>query len=137
MRYYAVIDTNVLVSAMLRANSNSGSVLKEALCGEIIPLINDEIRLEYNDVLHRPKFQFDTISVKTVIDRIVARGIRVNAHPVAEMLPDPKDVIFYEVVMEQRKNEDAYLVTGTLKHFPQQPFVVTPKEMLDIIASGL
>ncbi len=137
MRYYAVIDTNVLVSAMLRANSNSGSVLKEALCGEIIPLINDEIRLEYNDVLHRPKFQFDTISVKTVIDRIVARGIRVNAHPVAEMLPDPKDVIFYEVVMEQRKNEDAYLVTGNLKHFPQQPFVVTPKEMLDIIASGL
>ena len=54
--------------------------------------------------------------------------------PVEEIIPDPKDVVFYEVVMEGRKEyEDAYLVTGNIKHFPARSFVVTPKEMLDII----
>lgn len=43
--------------------------------------------------------------------------------------------MFYEVVMEQRKSSDAYLVTGNIKHFPVEPYVVTPKEMMDIILS--
>lgn len=49
--------------------------------------------------------------------------------------PDPKDTVFYEVVMERRKTDDAYLVTGNLKHFPVKPFVVTPRQMLDLILS--
>ena len=28
------------------------------------------------------------------------------------------DLVFYEVVMEKRKADDAYLITGNLKHFP-------------------
>lgn len=36
--------------------------------------------------------------------------------------------------MEGRKEHDnAYLVTGNIKHFPIKPYIVTPKEMLDII----
>ena len=42
----------------------------------------------------------------------------------------PKDVVFYEVTLSK---EDAYLVTGNIKHFPQKPFVVTPAEMIAII----
>lgn len=136
MRYFAVIDTNVLVSAMLRANSNPGFVLKEVLCGDIIPLLNDEILSEYHDVLHRPKFRFDATAVQKLLDRIIARGIRVDAKPIAEVLPDPKDVVFYEVAMEGRRSENAYLVTGNLKHFPRKPFIVTPKEMVEIVAQG-
>ena len=30
----------------------------------------------------------------------------------------PKDVVFYAVLMEKRKEEEAYLVTGNLKHYP-------------------
>lgn len=52
-------------------------------------------------------------------------------------LPDPKDRVFYEVVMEERKHEDTYLVTGNIKHFPIKPYVVTPREMLDIILEGI
>lgn len=48
-------------------------------------------------------------------------------------LPDPKDRVFYEVVMEKRKGDDAYLVTGNIKHFPTRPFIVTPRQMLNII----
>ena len=42
---------------------------------------------------------------------------------------------FYEVVMEERKEENAYLVTGNIKHFPTKPFIVTPRQLLDIILS--
>lgn len=42
------------------------------------------------------------------------------------------DLIFYEVVMEKR-DDDAYLVTGNLRHFPNKPFIVTPAEMMALI----
>ncbi len=133
MKYYAVIDTNVLVSALFSAESVPGKVAFEALEGCIIPLINDEIIAEYNDVLYRRKFHFEWSAVKLLIDTIIKRGLPVDAGPVSDFIPDPKDVVFYAVVMEQRKSDDAYLVTGNSKHFPTKTFVVTPREMLDII----
>ena len=39
----------------------------------------------------------------------------------------------FAFVMEERKDRDAYLVTGNIKHFPIKPFIVTPRQMLDII----
>ena len=56
-----------------------------------------------------------------------------DADPIDIELPDPKDRVFYEVTMEGRKTTNAYLVTGNIKHFPVKPFIVTPREMLDII----
>ena len=56
-----------------------------------------------------------------------------DAAAVEDSISDPDDAIFYEVVMEARGNTDAYLVTGNIKHFPVRPYVVTPKEMLDIL----
>ena len=50
----------------------------------------------------------------------------------SEYFPDPKDVVFYEVALSK---EDAYLVTGNKKHFPQTLIVVTPAEMLEILES--
>ena len=133
MTYYAVIDTNVLVSAMLKADSIPGAVVKEVLAGRIIPLISDEIIMEYRDVLHRSKFRFDPRAVKVMLDGLIARALPVDAGPIEDILPDPKDIVFYEVVMEQRKTDDAYLVTGNLKHFPSSPYIVTPREMLEIL----
>lgn len=133
MRYYAVIDTNVLVSAMLKWESVPGSVLLEALTGKITPLLNEEIVLEYRNVLNRPKFHFSPEAVDIFLEGLTRRGLFVNAESIEALLPDPKDVGFYEVVMEMRKSEDAYLVTGNLKHFPSKTFIVTPREMLDIL----
>jgi hypothetical protein len=52
---------------------------------------------------------------------------------IEEVIPDPKDIVFYAVLMEKSKDEEAYLVTGNLKHFPMRTYIVTPKEMLDIL----
>jgi len=136
VKYYAVIDTNVLVSAMLRWESVPGSVTEETLTGRIIPLLNDEIIAEYRDVLNRPKFRFPADAVEVVINELIKRGIFLNGETVDEVIPDPKDAVFYQVVMEARKTDPAYLVTGNLKHFPVRSFVVTPREMLEIINSN-
>lgn len=64
--------------------------------------------------------------MEILIDGIVDRGIFVDAVPVEEIIPDPKDIVFYEVVMKGRtEHDDAYLVTGNIKHFPVKAFIVT------------
>lgn len=132
-KYYVVIDTNVLVSAMLKWNSVPGSIVAMAFDGTIIPILNVDILKEYRAVLMRPKFHLTEEIVDTALDAIEAKGILVDAEPLDIVLPDPKDRVFYEVVMEKRKDEDAYLVTGNIKHFPTKPFVVTPRQLLDLI----
>lgn len=135
MKYYAVIDTNVLVSAMLRWNSVPGCVLEHAFVGDIIPLLNEQVLKEYMEVLRRPKFHFDEEKINIIIDEIVKRGIFVDAEHTGEVLPDPKDIVFYEIVMEKRKHDEAFLVTGNIKHFPVESYIVTPREMLTILES--
>jgi len=120
---------------MLKWEFVPGSVLVEALTGKITPLLNEEIVLEYRAVLSRPKFHFPPEAVGIFLEGLIKRGLFIDADSIEENLPDPKDVVFYEVVMEMRKSEDAYLVTGNLKHFPSKTFIVTPREMLDILSS--
>ena len=136
MKYYAVLDTNVLVSALLARKSVPAQVLDEAVDGRIVPLYDNEILAEYEDVLRRDKFPFQEQEVQAVINAICRRGICVEAEQIGVLLPDPDDVVFYAVVMQKKKEGDAYLVTGNQKHFPREPFIVTPKEMVEIIESG-
>ena len=133
MIYYAVLDTNVLVSAMLKTRSVPGQVLAEALNGDIIPVLNDGIITEYEDVLSRPKFRFDRRAVRVFMDELKRRAVYVDEGLIDDEVPDPKDVVFYAVLMEKRREEEAYLVTGNLKHFPMRAYIVTPREMLDIL----
>ncbi len=135
MKYYAVVDTNVLISAMLKNSSIPGQVIAEALNGDIIPVLNNEIIAEYEDVLNRPKFRFDKQAVKVLLDELKRRAVYSDYGLIDDEIPDVKDVVFYAVLMEKRKEEDAYLVTGN-KHFPMRTYIVTPREMLDIIEEG-
>jgi len=133
MKYYVVIDTNVLVSAVLKSHSVPGSIVELAFDGPIIPILNEAIEKEYQEVLSRPKFHLPGYLIEGIMSTFHKRAIYVDAEHLDVELPDPKDLVFYEVVMEERKEEDAYLVTGNIRHFPNKPFIVTPREMLDII----
>ena len=136
MSYYVVIDTNVLVSAMLKWESIPGCIMEMVFEGPIIPVVNECIVKEYRGVLSRPKFHFTEDIINDVLDNIERQGIYVDTESIDIELPDSKDRVFYEVVMEERKAEAAYLVTGNIKHFPVKPFIVTPREMIDIILSS-
>lgn len=137
MKYYAVIDTNVLVSAMLKWDSVPGNILELAFGGMIVPLLNEPIMKEYQEVLRRPKFHLTEDIIRNVLAEINRFGVYVDAPELDIDLPDPKDRVFYEVVMEERKTEDAYLVTGNIRHFPEKPYIVTPRQMLDIIIGDM
>ncbi len=136
MKYYAVIDTNVLVSAMIKWNPVPGNIMELTFDGSIVPILNEQIVKEYREVLTRPKFHFTKEIIRDVLENIRSKGLYVDEEHLEIELPDPKDRVFYEVVMEKRKTEDAYLVTGNIRHFPTKPFIVTPREMIDIILSG-
>jgi putative PIN family toxin of toxin-antitoxin system len=133
LKYYAVIDTNVLVSALLKWDSVPGNVLQFTITGVVTPVLNEDILREYREVLLRKKFHFPESVVDAILDNLAAQAVFINEEKLDVNLPDPKDVVFYEVVMEERKNQDAFLVTGNLKHFPVERFIVTPRQFLDIL----
>lgn len=134
MAYYAVIDTNVFISALLSKNSDAATVKvsQAILDGSIVPLYHDDILTEYDDVLHREKFNFREGTIQLVLNAVKKFGIEVFPQPTGEILIDMDDLIFYEVAMEKRE-DDAYLVTGNQKHYPIKNFIVTPAEMIRII----
>ena len=57
---YAVIDTNVLVSALISRHPDTATVQVVSAISKsrFRPLYNKEILEEYRDVLSRPKFSF-------------------------------------------------------------------------------
>jgi len=134
MIWYAVIDTNVLVSALLSSNDMAATVqvVGRMIAGQIVPIYSREIMNEYEEVLSRKKFKFSQEMVKYILKSIEKYGILVEPQPTEVILPDMKDLPFYEVVMEKRKDR-AYLVTGNLKHFPKESYIVTAREMIDIL----
>lgn len=129
---HAVIDTNVIVAALLTTNQLSATVkvVNALLNGTIKPLYNEEILTEYDDVLRRAKFHFTTATIDLLINEIRRVGINADRVNTDEHFPDPDDAVFYEVALSK---DDAYLVTGNIKHFPRTPIVVTPAEMMAII----
>ena len=134
MVYYAVIDTNVFILALLSKHSDVATVrvIEAMFDGKIIPLYHEDILAEYDEVLHRSKFHFKEETVQLVINAVKQYGIEVFPQPTGEILVDMDDLIFYEVAMEKRE-DDAYLITGNKKHYPIRDFIVTPAEMMEII----
>lgn len=70
--------------------------------------------------------------IRYILSSLEKYGVLIEPSATGKILPDMKDLPFYEVVMEKRE-ENAYLVTGNLKHFPSEPFIVTARQMLDIL----
>jgi predicted nucleic acid-binding protein len=134
---YVILDTNVVVSAMLsrlRSDAATAKTLEYVFLGKVVPVYNDEIIDEYIEVLSRPKFRFDKELINIVISHIRRVGISSDRLQSDEEFPDKDDVVFYEVTLSQlKKDEHTYLVTGNLKHFPMKSFVVTPREFVEIV----
>lgn len=133
-KFYAVFDTNVLVSALMTTRSDSPTVqlVDHVLSGRIELLYNDEILEEYVDVLNRSKFHFSSERVEAMLS-LVRLGIPMTRVESGEAFPDPDDRVFYEVALSK---DGSYMVTGNRRHFPQTPIVVSPAEMVEIIRAS-
>ncbi len=100
------------------------------LSGKIKPLYNDEILDEYFDVLNRSKFHLSEIRIIELLNFFKENGINTSRFPFDGDMPDEDDRVFYEVSLSE---EDSFLVTGNLKHFPKTPKVITAAQMIEIL----
>jgi len=133
-KYYAAIDTNVILSALLSKKDDVATVqvIEAVLIGKITPLYHQDIITEYSDVLTRPEFNLNTKAVSNIIMAIKQYGIDVMPKPTGEILIHMDDLIFYEVTMDKR-DHGAFLVTGNKKHYPVKSFIVSPAEMMQVL----
>lgn len=98
-----------------------------------IPCYDYRIIDEYYNVLMRPKFQFSSNEVNALLDWFIHYGYSVTPIPLnisfideEDKNIDEEDKKFYEVA----KYCDAQLITGNLKHFPNDPLVISVKQFL-------
>lgn len=129
---YAVIDTNVLVSALITKNPEAATakVVRLLLEQEFVPLYDADIIAEYEDVLHRSKFPILKETADALISFIIENGIESSRVDFEESMPDEDDRVFYEVSLSQ---DDSFLVTGNLKHYPTSTRVITPADFVNLI----
>lgn len=133
-----VLDTNVVISALLSPHGAPGRLLDLVIADELRALVDDRITAEYRAVAHRPRFGFAPADVDRVLDALQSLGEHVAAGPLAVALPDPDDVAFLEVAAAGRADA---LVTGNARHFvPRRGAhgvaVRSPREVLDALRSG-
>ena len=140
MIYYAVIDSNVLVSALLKEFSNPWKVLQFVRIGKIIPLYNKEMLIEYGEVLRRKeKYNFPEEEIQEVINLLITTGMRFNGSQVDELFTDGDDIKFYSVAITAINYISPYskLVTGNKKDFPVKEFIVSADEMVEIVEKDI
>ncbi len=128
-----VLDTNVVVSALLKAESLPARLLAAVLRGDLRIAFDARILTEYRDVLLRQKFGFEPTRVDMVLEAVERDGIAVAALMWTLSLPDADDVKFLEVASALEPS--AVVITGNIRHFPEESRgtvrVVTPHDFLE------
>ena len=133
-----VLDTNVLVSALLLQGSVPDQVLDTVLSGRSRLVLDGRIMREYRTVLERPEFGFPAERVEDVLV-LLDRSEWILADPMDLRIPDEADLPFIEVAVAG--GADA-LVTGNTKHFAMSKGqldvrVLTPRQYLDWLAGRM
>lgn len=112
-----VIDTNVIVSALLSPNGNAAKFIGDVLDEKYEVIITDSIYSEYDEVLHRRRFNIDEDIISFILSWISEHALYVevdeNDYPKEDM-PDADDAPFYVAA----RCTGALLVTKNIKHYP-------------------
>jgi uncharacterized protein len=109
-----VLDTNIIVSALIRPFGNASRILDMVISGDLTLLYDDRILSEYREVLLREKFGFEENDVDIVLEYIERECLRITAVVTDEQLPDKDDIPFLEVALSGKADA---LVTGNKRHF--------------------
>ena len=128
-----VLDTNVVISALLSPRGNEASLLRIALAGGLAFYLSEPIFVEYKTVLGRPEFKFNRHDVANLLDDIRSFGIFVEPSVPVKASTDEPDNRFLECAVAAKAH---YVVTGNKKHFPKRWLdteILNARELLDII----
>jgi len=122
-----VVDTNVIVSALINANGIPARILSLVLNGNIKILYDNRIIFEYIDVLSMKKFCFSKEAINNIISYFKHNGEFINSEYAKINFSDESDKKFYEVY---KSGGAHYLITGNIKHFPKEDTIVVPRDFL-------
>jgi len=122
-----VIDTNVIVSAMLSPTGNPAKITALISGSEDIQVYYSAAVLsEYERVLAYKRLKISTKMQRAILSSFKMFGIQIDPPVSTIPLPDETDRIFYDTA----KASGAILITGNTKHYPAEPFIMTPAEFL-------
>jgi len=129
-----VLDTNVLISGILKPYSKAATVLRLLADGTIQLAYDLRLLSEYRDVLNRPKFNFAKENVEGFLEQTEEEGLLVSVKPLKFHLPDPDDEPFLEVALSGVVKA---IVTGNKRHFPKKEYegvkILSPAEFLEAV----
>ena len=126
-----VIDTNVLVSAVLSPNGIPAKIMETVYSGEFEPIVTDEILEEYYCVLNYKKFGFSQKIVLQMLNFFKQFLLPLPPASLSVKCIDPDDTKFLAAAVT---GDAEFLITGNRKHFPKNIsnlVITTPRDMFD------
>jgi putative PIN family toxin of toxin-antitoxin system len=132
-----VLDTNVVVPAILKPAGLERVSLVFALTAPARLYVSRDILEEYERVLHRPQRKLSHSRLSEILDLLKSRAVLVTPSRRVQGTPDPDDNIFLECADEAGAD---YLVTGNKRHFPRfwkSTKIVNARELLELVAPHL
>jgi putative PIN family toxin of toxin-antitoxin system len=132
-----VLDTNVIVSAAIKPDGAPAKIVLDWVLEGLVQVVTSPILVsEYREVVRRPKFQrygFPPLWLEFLIEESLWLD---EPAPWPLDCPDHKEAPFLALA----KASGAWLVTGNLKHFPEDVRggvrVLLPAEYLGHLAGG-
>jgi len=124
-----VLDTSVMISAMVNAKGSAAKIVSLILDGDITIVYDNSIIFEYIEVLSKKSFGFNIEMINDIIYFIRCEGTFIKAEKLDVIFHDEPNKKFYEVYMA---GEADYLITGNRKHFPADAAVIIPGEFIKI-----
>lgn len=112
-----VIDTNIIVSALLNSNGKPATFMRRVFGCEYEVIVTERILDEYKDVLYREKFPFTDEMISYIIGWFRSNALLVEIKEddySSDEVPDPTDAVFYITARATR----AKLITGNIRHYP-------------------
>ena len=133
-----VVDTNIIVSGLIKPYSDAATILHLILTGRIKIAYDFRVLNEYEAILKRKKFNFPPQKIESIITQIKEEGIYIDAMPLKISLPDSDDDPFLEIAISGKIN---FLLTGNKKHFPKKLCkdikILSPSEFLRELAVSI
>ena len=124
-----VIDTNILVSAALSPKGKPAQIMILISLNELQLFYCSKIIDEYKKVLAYEKLKIPFQAQKNAIEGINKLGISIEPKASIIPFPDEADRIFYDVA----RASGAILITGNIKHFPVESFIMTPSDFMALL----